>query len=86
MVHTLCAMHDELTNLIGLSVRLRLPSEWLAGEDRAGRIPYLQVGRQRLFNVGAVRKAIATRAAACTGESHGFFLESNGDESKCQHK
>ncbi len=56
-------MRDDLTNIVGLSVSLQLPKEWLAAEADAGRIPYLRVGRQRLFNLPAVRRVLAERAA-----------------------
>lgn len=56
-------MSEELANIFGLSLRLRIPRRWLTDEADAGRIPYLQTGCRRLFNVGAVRNALAERAA-----------------------
>lgn len=40
---------------------------WLAEEARSGRLPALRVGRRMVFDLGAVRDALAARAAA--GES-----------------
>ena len=38
--------------------------EWFSAEAKAGRIPYLQIdGDQKRFNVPAVRRALAERAA-----------------------
>jgi len=57
-------MHSDcLCNLRGLAAELQLPREWLATEADAGRIPCLRIGRRRLFNVDAVRRALAERAA-----------------------
>ncbi|MFO0933089.1 MAG: hypothetical protein U1E39_10315 [Planctomycetota bacterium] len=39
-----------------------VPASWLAEEAKAGRIPCLQIGRRRLFNVVAVRRAVLERA------------------------
>lgn len=55
---------EALTNLAGLSARLRLPADWLRAEALAGRIPCLKVGRKLLFSPDAVEKALAERAAA----------------------
>ena len=57
-------MSEALTNIVGLSVALKIPQGWLAAEADAGRIPYLHIGEQRLFNVDAVRRALAERAAS----------------------
>ena len=54
---------DALRNSHGLARELRLPREWLTAEADAGRIPCLRVGRHRLFNVAAVRAALAEQAA-----------------------
>jgi hypothetical protein len=55
-------MESELLNLIGLARVLNLPAKWLKAEAVAGRIPFLRVGRRRLFNPAAVRHALAARA------------------------
>ena len=54
---------DTLTNLAGLSARLRLPPAWLRVEALTGRIPCLKIGRKLLFNPDAVAKALSERAA-----------------------
>ncbi len=59
---------DTLVNINGLALSLRLPVAWLKRETMAGRIPCLKIGRRCLFNVDAVRKALAERAA--TGVVH----------------
>lgn len=46
-----------------LATRLCLPRAWLRAEVDAGRIPFLQVGRRRVFDEVAVRKVLAVRAA-----------------------
>jgi len=57
---------NPLTNIHGLTRALRLPRAWLLQEADAGRIPCLRVGRRRLFNVDAVRAALARQAAVTT--------------------
>lgn len=54
---------QKLTNIYGLAILLRIPRWWLVAEADAGRIPFLEVGRGRLFNVEAVRDALAKRAS-----------------------
>ena len=49
---------DQLARLLPVSKR------WLHQEARAGRIPSLMAGHRRLFNIEAVKTAIAARAAA----------------------
>jgi hypothetical protein len=53
----------QLCRLSGLSTHLRLPARWLKAEAKAGRIPCLQVGARMLFNIEAVERALAERAA-----------------------
>jgi hypothetical protein len=43
--------------------RLALLGKWLRQEVDAGRIPYLQVGRRRLFDLETVRAALVKRSA-----------------------
>ena len=57
-------MREDLTNLCGLSAALQLPIGWLDREANAGRIPCLDAGGTKLFNVEAVRRSLAERAAA----------------------
>ncbi|MEM1167387.1 MAG: helix-turn-helix domain-containing protein [Planctomycetota bacterium] len=57
----------ELVTLDQLARRLPVSKRWLHREARAGRIPSLMAGKRRLFNVDAVRSAIAARAAQAEG-------------------
>jgi excisionase family DNA binding protein len=54
---------SDLFTLHQLAVRLRLPREWLREEALAGRLPCLRVGRKLLFNLSAVERDLAERAA-----------------------
>jgi len=56
-------MNDTLCNLFELARRLRLPVAWLKAEADAHRIPCLRAGRRRVFNLEAVERALAERAA-----------------------
>ena len=56
-------MREDLTNICGLSAALRLSIGWLDREAKARRIPFLDAGGTRLFNVEAVRRSLAERAA-----------------------
>jgi len=56
-------MSEDLTNIVGLATELKIPLRWLAIEADAKRIPFLEIGRLRLFSPGAVRKVLARRAA-----------------------
>ena len=53
----------KLKSLSGLARELKLPIHWLKAETDAGRIPCLRAGRKRLFNIEAVLKVLAERAA-----------------------
>lgn len=57
----------QLVALEELARRLPVSKRWLQREARAGRIPSLIAGNRRLFNVEAVRAAIAERAAKAEG-------------------
>jgi hypothetical protein len=35
-----------------------VPASWLRAQAEAGRVPSLVIGRRRLFNVAAVRRAV----------------------------
>jgi hypothetical protein len=63
-------METPLVAIRGLAKALALPASWLKAEAEAGRIPSLRAGRQRLFNVDAVRQVLLRRAA---GEDWGDF-------------
>ena len=67
-----CMTEDlQLVSLDVLARRLRLSKRWLNQEIAEGRLPYLQAGQKRLFNLTAVRNALAQRAA---GEIDNFQL------------
>lgn len=55
---------ENLRDLRGLAADLQLPIDWLVIEADEGRIPCLRVRRRRLFNIDAVRRALAERAAS----------------------
>ena len=57
-------LSGAFTSLRGTAMQLGVPIKWLASEADAGRIPCLNVGRRRLFNVDAVRRVLAERAAS----------------------
>ena len=57
---------DNLIRLYTLATALQLPRLWLRDEAIAGRIPCLRAGKQLLFNLEAVRAALAARAATET--------------------
>lgn len=62
-------MNDETpVGLFGLSRLTQLPVDWLDAAERSGRIPSLRVGRRRLFDVAAVRAALAQQAAGVRSE------------------
>lgn len=60
---------SNLTNLHGLALALKLPARWLKAEAQAGRIPVLHVGHRLRFNIEAVERMLAERAAAASQDS-----------------
>lgn len=54
---------SDLLTLHQLAARLRLSRDWLRAEALAGRLPYLRAGRKLLFNLSAVERILAERAA-----------------------
>jgi hypothetical protein len=58
------SIQHRLLGLSGLAQELRLPRDWLRGEAIAGRLPCLRIGRRFLFDLEAVRCALAQQAAA----------------------
>jgi hypothetical protein len=52
-----------LVTLLELARTVRVPAAWLKAEAVAGRIPSLSAGRRRLFNLEAVVRVLAERAA-----------------------
>jgi hypothetical protein len=57
---------DNLVRLHALATALSLPRAWLREEALAGRIPCLRAGKHLLFNLPAVKEAVAARAATST--------------------
>lgn len=53
----------DIIRLRQLARQLRIPVVWLKKEAEDGRLPHLKVGRQLLFNMRAVERALAERAA-----------------------
>lgn len=68
-----------LATLYVLSRHLRLPCSWLHDEAKAGRIPSLRVGRKWLFNLAAVARVLAERAAAGLEPSPGSAPKATSD-------
>jgi hypothetical protein len=56
-------MSDELLPLSQAARWLRVPTRWLRAEAEAGRLPSLDAGGRRLFNLPAVEKVLAKRAS-----------------------
>lgn len=56
----------RLVGLYGLATALVLPAKWLEEEADAGRIPFLQAGKRRLFNTQTVKALLLARAAGNT--------------------
>ena len=59
----------RLANLAGIARTFSLPRDWFRQEANAGRIPCIRVGDSYLFNVDAVRTALAVRAAQSEPEA-----------------
>lgn len=55
--------HRQIVKLEDLAQQLGLSTRWLHREAMAGRIPSLKAGKQRIFNVDAVRQKLSERAA-----------------------
>ena len=54
---------EKLVDEDGLSKALLIPADWLRREAVDGRIPCLKIGKRLRFNVDAVKRSLATRAA-----------------------
>lgn len=54
-------MDAKLLGLNKLAERTGLPAAWLKREADAGRLPCIRAGRQRMFDLAAVLKALAER-------------------------
>jgi hypothetical protein len=57
---------NDLLNVHGVARVLRLPVAWVKSQADSGVLPCLRIGRQRLFNIHAVKAALAERAATTT--------------------
>jgi hypothetical protein len=55
-------METELQNVSATASKLGVTQKWLLAQAEAGIIPSLLIGRKRLFNVEAVRAALAELA------------------------
>ena len=53
----------ELLSLPALAQALNLPENWIKAEADAGRIPHLKIGKRYRFNLEAVIRTLAERAA-----------------------
>lgn len=53
-----------------LSRELGLPLAWVKSEAEAGRIPFLPVGKRKMFDSGAVRLALRERATQAEAVIH----------------
>jgi hypothetical protein len=61
---------NEPLSLHQLARQLRLDRAWLKREALSGRIPCLRVGRKLLFELAAVKGALAERAATSRETSY----------------
>lgn len=59
----------SLLTLHELARRLRVSASWLREESDAGRIPCLKAGRRRLYNLEAIERVLAIRAAGTAPET-----------------
>lgn len=53
----------QLLSLPALAQALNLPEGWIKTEADAGRIPHLRIGKRYRFNLEAVIRTLAARAA-----------------------
>jgi hypothetical protein len=56
--------NGDLLSLPAMARHLRVTQGWLRAEANAGRVPVLDAGGRLLFNVPAVERVLAERAAA----------------------
>ena len=57
----------ELLDLGRVARRIGVTRQWLRAEADAGRIPCLRAGKRYLFNLAAVKDALAALAATSKG-------------------
>ena len=62
-------MDTAYYSLEAMAAALALPKSWLRDEADEGRIPCLRVGARRMFDLQAVRAALAQQAATVAVES-----------------
>jgi len=62
------AQNNSFVPLKVAAARLGVPAAWLSNEADADRIPFLRVGRRRMFNVEAVEGVLLERAAQGAGD------------------
>ena len=55
-------MNTQFVRLEKLARTTNLPARWLRQEAEAGRLPHIQVGRGRMFNLDLVLKVLAERS------------------------
>ena len=56
-------MHDlKLLRLLELAEETGLPAAWLSREADSGRLPFIRVGRSRMFDLDEVVVALKERA------------------------
>lgn len=58
---------EENPNILGvrgLAIELGVSVKWIFIEADAGRLPFVQIGARRLFDLANVRRAIASRISA----------------------
>jgi hypothetical protein len=55
-------VETELLSLTRAARRLGVPARWLRAEADAGRVPCLRAGMRYLFELNALREALARRA------------------------
>ena len=56
--------NERVVTLNELSRRLHVPAGWLRQEAQEGRLPHLRAASGLLFNLAAVERVLAERAAA----------------------
>lgn len=57
-------MDNKFLSLGELAETTGLPVGWIKRETDAGNIPYLQVGRRRMYDLRRVREVLDQRAAS----------------------
>lgn len=55
--------NPQLLSLPALAQALNLPESWIKAEADADRIPHLRIGKRYRFNLEAVVRTLADRAA-----------------------